>query len=502
MAIGSALLLVYLLLMIPDSPPGETIYKAGKKPFAWNKDDLWKGLEKTFREETMAPAALRDTQLMNLQRMAETALAKTEGKWLPPEDPVFTGLMYNFFAIAPVIAAGKQHKDWFIGYYNRARNSIKLQSQHWDMNSKVARNTIYQVLYGMRAAFEEVLLQSPGMAFNPDMFVKDEYSVTPSAMIFGITVHSGDLLVSRGGAVVSALISRGNDYPGNFSHVAMIYVDEKTAIPYLVEAHIERGVVVSSVAQYIADKKLRFMVMRPRADLPQLINDPMIPQKAAKYIYQEALNRHIPYDFKMNFHDTSAMFCSEVGSWAYQRYGIHPWQAISTISSPGVVRLLHDFGVENFVTMMPSDLEYDPQLAVVAEWRDPQTLFRDHIYSAVMDVMLENADKGEDIRINPWMLPVARMVKGYSVLLNLFHKEGPIPEGMSATQGLKNNAFAGIHSMIRNNTEEKVRLFIARYGYIPPYWQLITMAREEQSLTNKNKSTLKNSTANSLFTLD
>ncbi|HZX62195.1 MAG TPA: hypothetical protein VFE66_03200 [Bacteroidales bacterium] len=49
---------------------------------------------------------------------------------------------------------------------------------------------------------------------------------------------------------------------------------------------------------------------------------------------------------------------------------------------------------------------------------------------------------------------------------------------MSATQGLKNNVFAGIHSRIRSKTEEKVRLFIGKYGYIPPYWQLITMARE------------------------
>jgi hypothetical protein len=466
--------------LIPDPPPCETIHKAGEKPFTWNKDDLWKELEKTFRKERMEDPALRDAQLMKLKGIAETALAETEGKWLSPEDPVFTGLLYNFFAMAPVIATGKQHQDWFIGYYNRVRNSIKLQSQHWDMNSKMARNTIYQVLYGMRAAIEEVLLQSPGMTFNPAMFIKDEHSVTPSAKIFGLTIHSGDLLVSRGGAVVSALISRGNDYPGNFSHVAMIYVDEKTAIPYLVEAHIERGVAVSSIEKYIADRKLRFMVMRPRADLPWLIRDPMIPQKAAKYIYQIALSRHIPYDFKMNSHDPSAMFCSEVASQAYQRYGINLWQATSTISSPGVVRLLHDFGVENFVTLMPSDLEYDPQLAVVAEWRDPQTLFRDHIYNAVMDIMLENAEKGEEIHINRWMLPVARMWKGYSVLLNLIHKEGPVPEGMNATQGLKNNAFADIHSRIRSKTEERVRLFIGKNGYFPPYWQLITMARESQ----------------------
>jgi len=288
------LLVLYLLLLIPMPESGGKLHEAGQKPFAWNRDETWKGLEMTFREEMKADPAKREEQFMNLRNKAENTLSQTEGIWLRPEDSTYARLLYNFFALAPVIAAGTEHREWFITYYNRVRNSLKSQSLHWDMNSKPARNTIYQLLYGMRAAVEEVLLQSQGMKFEPAMPVKDEPSATPAARIFGINVHSGDLLVSRGGAVASALISRGNDYPGNFSHVALIYVDEKTKIPYLVESHIERGVAVSSVEQYVADQKLRFMVLRPRIDLPQMESDPMIPQKAARYIYLEALSRHIP----------------------------------------------------------------------------------------------------------------------------------------------------------------------------------------------------------------
>ena len=477
---ATLLMAVYLILLVPDRPGYQTMIKASEKPFTWDKDDLWKSLESKFLEERRADPAARDSHLAVLKQKAETFLADIQGGWLPPEAPAFNELLGNFFAMAPVIAAGHQDQEWFAGYYNRVRNSIKLQSQQWDMNSKAARNAIYQLLYGMRAAYEEVLLQSPGMRFKPGLAVKDEPSATPSARIFGIAVHSGDLLVSRGGAVVSALISRGNDFPGNFSHVALICVDEKSLVPYLVEAHIERGVAVSSVAQYVADKKLRFMVMRPRAGMPQLAADPMIPHKAAKHMYREALERHIPYDFKMNFNDPSAMFCSEVASGAYRPFGISLWQAVSTISSPGVVGLMNGFGVENFITLMPSDLEYDPQLAVVAEWRDPATLYKDHIYNAVMDVMLEWADSGQAVSINPWMLPVARVVKAYSLLLNLFRIEGPVPEGMSATRALRNKAFTDAHSLIRERTEEKARRFQGREGYVPPYWQLVSMARSSQ----------------------
>ena len=49
-----------------------------------------------------------------------------------------------------------------------------------------------------------------------------------------------------------------------------------------------------------------------------------------------------------------------------------------------------------FVIVQDADLEYDPQLRVVAEWCDPDTLFKDHVDNAVIDVMLEAAERGSD----------------------------------------------------------------------------------------------------------
>jgi hypothetical protein len=336
----------------------------------------------------------------------------------------------------------------------------------------------------MRAAVEEVLLQTDRIPFAPAMLAKDEPSATPSTNIFGITVHSGDLLVSRGGAEVSALISRGNDYPGNFSHVALIYVDEKNT-PYLIEAHIEKGVAISSAEQYIKDKKLRFMVLRLRADLPQLKSDPMLPQKAARFAFDEANKRHIPYDFKMNFKDSTALFCSEVGSYAYRKNGIQLWQGVSTISSQGVVNWLHAFGVENFVTQMPADLEYDPQLSIVAEWRNPETLYKDHLDNAVMDVLLEEADRGRPINYSILQLPMVRLIKGWCVIKNYFGKPAIIPEGMSATQALKNQYFVAMYQQLKDATKLLTEQFIAANNYRPPYWQLVNLARKANATINE-----------------
>lgn len=479
--LGTGLLIVviiYLLLMIPGPGSHPPVLTASATTFSWNRDSLWVQLENKFLEAKNTDRAVLDSIILLKRQAAEGQLAEILKKPHLPADTAFMLLQHIFFDLAPLIAVNGEDLEWYASYYSRARNAVKAQSQSWQLQDTLSRHTIYSVLYGMRAAFEEVLLQFPGRRSQPVLPVKDEPSSTPAASIFGITVHSGDLLVSRGGAAVSAFISRGNDYPGNFSHVALLYVDEVSKKPYLVEAHIEKGVAVSTVDAYESDKKLRFMVLRPRAGLRLLLQDPQLPHKAARLMFEEAQRRHIPYDFKMNYGEPAAMFCSEVGSFAYQKYGIQLWQAVSTISSAGTVNWLHDFGVDYFVTQMPSDLEYDSQLAVVAEWRDHQTLLKDHIDNAVMDVLLEQANKGKSIRYNVFLLPVARVIKLVSGIKNSFGKEGRIPEGMSAIQALKNERFVEMHLRMEEKVAVSADAFIRQKGYTPPYWQLIRFAEE------------------------
>ncbi|GAB2835871.1 YiiX/YebB-like N1pC/P60 family cysteine hydrolase [Ferruginibacter profundus] len=471
-----ALPVLYSVLLIPDAKNNAVITTGGKKPFFWNRDNVWQLMEQRFKNaKTLLPVKL-DSIIAAEKNNAENKFSIYQNGTYTATDTILTTIENNFFNLAALIAAKPGEVQWFTGYYNRLRSYIKLQSQQWNMNDMAVKNSMYALLYGMRAAVEEVLLQTDVKQISPAMLVQQETTATLYTNILGIEVHSGDLLVSRGGAEVSALISRGNDYPGNFSHVALIYIDTKSNIPYLIEAHIEKGVAVSTVAQYVKDKKLRFMVLRLRHDLPAMQQDMLLPQKAAQLMYDEALGRHIPYDFKMNFYDSTEMFCSEVGSYAYRKNGVQLWKNISTISSPGVMKWLQDFGVENFVTQMPSDLEYDPQLAIVAEWRDPETLYKDHIDNAAMDALLEKANNGKTIGYNLWMLPVARTLKAYCWLLNRFGRYGVIPEGMSATRALKNETFVAMHKAVKIKTEVLAADFVKQNGYRPPYWQLIKFA--------------------------
>jgi hypothetical protein len=154
---------------------------------------------------------------------------------------------------------------------------------------------------------------------------------------------------------------------------------------------------------------------------------------------------------------------------------------VSHLSTRGVISWLSAMGVRHFETQEPSDLEYDPQLCVVAEWRDPETLFQDHVDNAVTDVMLEAAERGKPLRYDFWKLPLYGLVKAYCAVKNWCGGVGPIPEGMSTRIALRVQKFRANHAAIKARLLEGVKKFKAEHGYIPPYWTLVSIAREATS---------------------
>lgn len=476
----TVLLALSCLLLSPCRSFCETAEPAAAmttQPFAWNQDAYWEGLEGHFRrlrQEGCAGVAEEvGVRLEGLRKL----LKRIDAGQFDPDAAEFVELERDMFEVAPLVGAcGKGIADYLL-FAADLRTVVKRQSEQWDMKSNAARITLYRLLYGSRGAMEELMIQAPARAIPTLIRGTDEPSATPAAVIRNVRLHSGDILVSRGGAPTSALIARGNDFPGNFSHIAFVYVDPASREARIVEAHIEIGVVVSTVEQYLADRKLRVMLLRPRADLPQVVKDPMLPHRAAEYAYRRAAGGHVPYDFAMDYQDHAKLFCSEVASEAYARYGVDLWAGLSHISSPGLRRWLAAFGVEHFETQEPSDLEYDPQLRVVGEWRDPATLRQDRFDNAVIEVMLEGAEKGDDLDYQRYLRPASRLVKLYSRTRNLAGKAGPIPEGMSATAALRTDQFLAQHKALGERLALKAEQFTKENGYEAPYWELLKLAR-------------------------
>ncbi len=470
----------YALLLVPEPAPVLPAAGSDARPFAWRQDADWDRLEQGYASarargcEAVAPdatAALR----------ALAARVEAIGRARPgPDDPSLADAERRVFDAAVLVAACPERLPDAVVLVARLRDLVKRASERWPPGEGGAREALYRLLYGTRAAIEEALLQAPPAAAPPALTPgTDEPSATPSATVHGVAIHSGDVLLSRGGAPTSALIARGNDFPGNFSHVALVHVDERTREVRLVEAHIERGVAISTPEQYLGDRKLRVLVLRPRADLPAVAADPLLPHRAAAAALARAASERIPYDFAMDDRDPTRLFCSEVAAQAYRGVGIGLWPAPSHVSSPGLRRWLAALGVRRFEMLEPSDLEYDPQLRVVAEWRDPEALRSDHLDNAVTDAMLDAASAGAPLRHSPWQLPAARLAKAYSAVRVALGGVGPVPEGMSATAALKSRWYASVHASVRRRLEARAAEHLAARGYPAPYWTLVRFAREE-----------------------
>lgn len=465
-----------LLLAIPGPTPEVPPAPARGVAFAWNQDTLWADLEARFvatrSEGCHTVGAAIPAELTALDSVAARIAFDRPG----PDDPRLDSLLTRYFDLTPLVAACPEQAADFVALQGAIRAALKEASQDWDLAGAAARERLYRGLYGSRAAAEEVILHHPGSA-SALLPGRDEPSEAPSAVVAGVRVHSGDLLVSRGGYPTSALIARGNDFPGNFSHVAMVHVDPATGAASTIEAHIERGVAIATAEEYLADKKLRIMVLRMRGDHPAVVADPLLPHRAASAALERAQRERIPYDFAMDYADDTAWFCSEVASSAYRQFGVTLWTGLSTISAPGLRRWLASFGVRHFETQEPSDLEYDPQLVVVAEWRDPAALFADHVDNAVIDAMLEGAERGDPLGYPWYQLPAVRLLKGWSLVKNAWGGVGPVPEGMSARAALRNRAFGARQRRIVAEVNDRIAVLERDQGYRLPYWTLLELAR-------------------------
>ena len=477
LSVAVAFLLLYGILSIPagDTP---RMRGADKQPFVWNQNDMWQALEARFLEARSAGCPGVAAEIGQRLEAANRQLTVMAGGQLEPTAQIFDAAESNLFGLGSLMAACPEHIGDYTHLVASLRAELKRQSIGWDVRDRKVRDRLYRLLYGGRSALEEVMLQAPRDSLPAIVAGTNEPSRTPLFSLAGVELRSGDILLSRGGAPTSALIARGNDYPGNFSHIALLYVDEATGTPSIVEAHIERGVVISSFEEYMKDVKLRIMVMRVRAAHPLLSKDPMLPHRAAKMAYDEVRKRHIPYDFAMDFKDSSRQFCSEVASHAYASFGVTLWNIITTMSSPGVVSWLGDFGVRNFETQAPADLEYDPQLVVVGEWRDRDALWNAQVDNAITDAMLAGADNGDRLTYAWYLLAPSRLVKAYSVVLNRFEKAGPVPEGMNAVTALKSMSLDRMHKRLKEEVLSSAALFEEINGYRPPYWELVRIAEK------------------------
>lgn len=455
-----------------------TVAAQDARNFAWNREPLFRALEQQFeraRQQPLAPVRSEFQAIAASHRSALDAV-RASGSAIP--FGALRTLEETQFRLAALAAAHEPLLPEAHRLITAARLAVGQAEQRWPIERNDVHEAIYRVVYGGRVAIEEALVQQHASSLPALTRLEDAPSAAPSAIVEGVRVHSGDVILSRGDAPTSALIARGNVFPGNFSHVAIVYVDPATGTPTVVEALIERGVVATAVVDFLREKRLRLLLLRLRPEHPALKADPLAAHRAAAAALARAKARHTPYDFRMDWTNPARMFCSEVAHDAYQSVGVDLWAYKPQLSSPGLVRWLRDMGVRHFTTLIPSDLEYDPKLAPVAEWRNPDALLRDRLDNVTLDVLLEAAERGDRLGYSPLAYLPGGLVKLWSGVESALGATPAIPEGMRIDTALRvhsltQRVYPRLHAAIGDAAEK----FRAEHGYPAPYWTLTGLAR-------------------------
>ncbi|MBY0316754.1 MAG: hypothetical protein K2Q26_14630 [Bdellovibrionales bacterium] len=225
------------------------------------------------------------------------------------------------------------------------------------------------------------------------------------------SLQTGDMLLSRGQAFSSAAISRIGNIDNQFSHLALVYIDEKAKLGiankiYIIEAELDNGVQITALDYYLKDAKARIghyryigdgkqddaTLRKIRAQAAELMLDQFFKGKyptdkeTLQKIYSDRFASGIGYNFAMDMKNENTLFCSQVVSYAYglsckslgncvvpkyqpsDRTYPFPlvYSQLDSTSNP-IIRML---GIKGGDVFAPADVEIDPQLELIAEWRD------------------------------------------------------------------------------------------------------------------------------------
>lgn len=232
------------------------------------------------------------------------------------------------------------------------------------------------------------------------------------------SIEAGDLLLSRGEAFTSAVISRIGTVDNQFSHVAMVYEDDGTLMgqkgkKYVVESVFNPGLQIIPLEEYMQHTKARWAIFR----LQNVKNDgateaKKIAVEASKWLAQKAKNENICYNFTMDMYDEKCMFCSQSVALAiqqvctqqdmkcetfpsYQNPSMFSFPLAYTSYRPDQNPLMHMLNMTVNETFAPADVEVDPRLDFVAEYRNLGFIESARMYDMIFTKMFQWMETGE-----------------------------------------------------------------------------------------------------------
>lgn len=475
--IGTALFAILAFWPEPRFPSPE---ETNSRRFLWDRKQLFADLEREFSAARESPSEAVEIGFFAEECEAQRRLSALEAQGKEPSEGTLRALEEVQFRLAALSAAQPKFLSRFRRQSLGFRRRILKAARSWTLPPEDRHEALYRLVLGGRLALEESLAQAgPRNDLTGCESVEDVPSACPCTQIEGIRFCAGDILLSRGDAPASALIARAASFPGAFSHVALVHIPADGAPPVVLESTVNNGTILTPLGAFLKEHRHRLVLLRPRPDAEEMLKDPKLPCRAASRAFALFRSERIPYDFAMNSEDRSELFCAEAVYVAFKDAGMSLWPVRSHIGTRGIIRFYGPLGVRSFVTLTPQDLELDPRLALVAEWRYSGALRKDRIENALIGALLAAAEKGSSLRAPRFVLAESRAIRVASNLQSLLGVQPIVPAGMSASCAARLGGYQKhIYPTLYEAISRKAEQFKREHGYEAPAWILTDLARK------------------------
>ncbi|MGE3759101.1 MAG: hypothetical protein AB7H97_15165 [Pseudobdellovibrionaceae bacterium] len=223
------------------------------------------------------------------------------------------------------------------------------------------------------------------------------------------SIQAGDILLSRGDAFTSAVISRIGSVDNQFSHLAM--VTEENGRKYVLESELNGGLQMVTLESYLSVTKSRWVILRMK-NIGSGDSTPasQVAKLAAAWLADQARpgvtdpRKKIPYNFGMDMLDRTQMFCSQAISFAIEAACSMPGIRCNSVNkyvNPKILPfplsytsfnldqnpLIKMLQIKVTETFAPADVEEEPSLELIAEYKNLAQIEEARMFDMILTKM-------------------------------------------------------------------------------------------------------------------
>ncbi len=302
------------------------------------------------------------------------------------------------------------------------KNKTFTSKDHLQKCSNIVRITMrnlrtHEDYYGIWHLRKEIEKVSPAKLKRQWPYLMVNEKLDKGGSIFN-QLQTGDFLLSRVNIFTTAVISRIGAIDNQFSHLSIVYKGDGS-LPgtengklYVVESVLQEGLRVVTLEKYLREAKSRIAIFRYRnVDDNLATPSAKIAADAARYLAKRALTEKVCYNFSMNMQDSECYFCSQAvaegiryscnqGGNSCDQFGDYDhselfnfplvYSQLKTDKNP-LIRMLSIKAKETFA---PSDVEIDPRMELLAEWRNFKLVRDVRLYDMVMTKIFQWMESG------------------------------------------------------------------------------------------------------------